>query len=103
MWLYCCGADSPTSKAIPNIVLYDYHNSRRRQCAADFLDGYSRYLQVDGNQGYAKTQAILVACMAHARRKFKEAKIAHRSAGRTKGKTGRENWAFNHIQKLYRI
>ena len=72
MWLYCCGADSPTSKAIPNIVLYDYHNSRRRQCAADFLDGYSRYLQVDGNQGYAKTQAILVACMAHARRKFKD-------------------------------
>ena len=98
MWLYCCGADSPTGDAIPNIVLYDYQNSRRGQCAADFLDGYSGYLQVDGYQGYAKTQAILVACMAHARRKFKEAEVAQ-----VKGKTGKANVALNHIQKLYRI
>jgi len=107
MWLYCCGTDSPQTKPsdsrIPNIVLYDYQNSRRGQCAADFLEDYSGYLQVDGYQGYAKTRAILVACMAHARRKFVEAETAHRSADRPKGKTGKANWALNHIQKLYRI
>jgi transposase len=61
---------------MPNIVLYDYQNSRSGQCAVDFLDGYSGYLQVDGYQGYAKTLAILVACMAHMRRKFVEAETA---------------------------
>jgi transposase len=98
MWLYCCGKDLPSDSPIPNIVLYDYQNSRRGQCAADFLEGYSGYLQVDGYQGYAKTLAILVACMAHARRKFVEAETAQ-----PKGKTGKANWALNHIQKLYRI
>ena len=97
MWLYCCGTDAPNhnlpdadSAPIPNIVLYDYQASRSGQCAADFLDGYSGYLQVDGYQGYAKTRAILVACMAHARRKFKEAEVAQ-----PKGKTGKANWALN--------
>jgi transposase len=102
MWLYCSGTDSPRTNprdgSIPNIVLYDYQNSRRGQCAADFLDGYSGYLQVDGYKGYTKTQATLVACMAHARRKFVEAQTAQ-----PKGKTGKANWALNHIQKLYRI
>jgi transposase len=102
MWLYCSGTDSPQTKSkdssIPNIVLYDYQNSRRGQCAVDFLAGYSGYLQVDGYQGYAQTQATLVACMAHARRKFKEAEMAQ-----VKGKTGKANWALNQIQKLYRI
>jgi transposase len=41
MWLYCSGTDSPQTKSkdssIPNIVLYDYQNSRRGQCAADSL------------------------------------------------------------------
>lgn len=98
MWLYCSGTDAPNGAPLANIVLYDYQNSRRGQCAVDFLDGYSGYLQVDGYQGYAQTQAILVACMAHARRKFVEAETAQ-----PKGKTGKANWALNHIQKLYRI
>ena len=103
MWLYCSGNDSPQTlpredSSIPNIVLYDYQNSRRGQCAVDFLAGYSGYLQVDGYQGYAQTQATLVACMAHARRKFVEAETAQ-----PKGKTGKANWALNQIQKLYRI
>jgi transposase len=110
MWLYCCGTDSPNNKVLdaeclsmPNIVLYDYQASRSGQCAVDFLAGYSGYLQVDGYQGYAKTSATLVACMAHMRRKFVEAQTAHRGADRAKGKTGKTNWALNHIQKLYRI
>ena len=102
MWLYATGADSPDGNipgtTIPNIVLYDYHNSRAGQCAVDFLGGYNGYLQVDGYAGYEQTQATLVGCWAHARRKFMEAK---KGAG-NKG-SGKADWALNHIQKLYRI
>ena len=50
MWLYCTGTDSPDSNHtdIPNIVLYDFHESRASQCAIDFLQGHSGYLQVEG-------------------------------------------------------
>ena len=102
MWLYARGADSPAGNipdtAILNIVLYDYHNSLAGQCAVDFLRGYNGYLQVDGYQGYEQTQATLIGCWAHARRKFMEAK---KGAGK-KG-SGKADWALNHIQKLYRI
>lgn len=58
MWVYCCGTDALGSNT--NIVLFDYHNSRRAQCTIDILDGY---------KAYESTQAILVACLAHIRRK----------------------------------
>ena len=102
MWLYACGADSPEGKLsgadIPNIVLYDYHASRAGQVAVDFFDGYDGYMHVDGYAGYHKTQATLVGCMAHARRKFTDAQKAM-----GKHKSGKVDWALNHIQKLYRI
>ena len=98
MWLYCTGSDAPTQNALPNIVLYDYQSGRAGQCAVDYLDGYSGYLQVDGYAGYEKTSAMLVGCWAHARRKFKEAEIAQ-----PQGKTGKANMALNYIQKLYRL
>ena len=98
MWVYCTGTDSPTNKGPPNIVLYDYQASRSGQCARDYLDGYEGYLQVDGYAGYAQTEARLVGCWAHARRKFVEAKKAQ-----PMGKSGRADWAISHIQKLYRI
>lgn len=102
MWLYASGADSPDGKLagvnIPNIVLYDYHSSRAAQVAVDYLDGYDGYLHVDGYAGYHKTQATLVGCMAHARRKFTDAQKAM-----GKHKSGKVEWALNHIQKLYRI
>ncbi|WP_051090342.1 IS66 family transposase [Psychromonas ossibalaenae] len=98
MWVYCSGTDSPSAGALPNIVLYDYQNSRAGACPVAYLGGYKGYLQVDGYAGYSKTDAILVGCMAHARRKFKEVVQAQ-----PKGKTGKANWALNQIQKLYRI
>ncbi|EWH08041.1 transposase, partial [Catenovulum agarivorans DS-2] len=67
-------------------------------CPVNFLQGYSGYLQVDGYQGYEQTKAKLAGCWAHARRKFIEAEKAQ-----PKGKTGKANWAINHIQKLYRV
>jgi len=99
MWLYCTGSDSPSNKSnIPNIVLYDYQSGRAGQCAVDYLDGYTGYLQVDGYAGYEKTAATLVGCWAHARRKFKEAQVAQ-----PKGKTGKADMALSMIQKLYRL
>jgi transposase len=94
MWLYCCGDDKPGEST--NIVLFDYHNSRAGQCAVDFLDGYQGYMHVDGYKAYEQTQATLVACLAHMRRKFIEAK------GNNK-KTGKADVVLNLIGKLYGI
>jgi len=100
MWIYCTGSDSPLSdkESLPNIVLYDYQASRSGHCVKAYLDGYRGYLQVDGYAAYEQTEAVLVGCWAHARRKFVEAKKAQ-----PKGKSGRADWAISHIQKLYRI
>ncbi len=102
MWLYATGTDAPNKlglpNIVPNIILYDYQASRAGQCAVDFLNGFSDYLQVDGYAGYGLTKAQLVGCRAHVRRKFKEAETAQ-----PKGKTGKANWALNQIQKLYRV
>lgn len=43
-----------------------------------------------------QTDATLVGCWAHARRKFLEAQKAQ-----GKGKTRKAYWAINHVQKLY--
>ena len=102
MRLYASGADSPEGKLsgtdIPNIVLYDYNASRAGQVAIDYLGGYDGYMHVAGYAGYHKTQATLVGCWAHARRYFTN---AHKAMG--KHKSGKIEWALNHIQKLYRV
>jgi transposase len=98
MWVYCCGSDVGRSQGMKNIVLYDYHNSRAATCVVDYLDGYDGYLQVDGYAAYGKTEAILAGCMAHARRKFIDAKTVQ-----GKNKTGKADVALNLIGKLYGI
>jgi transposase len=100
MWVYCTGSDSPQTPkgSPPNIVLYDYRNSRSGQCPVDYLQGYNGYLHVDGYAGYGQTRATLVGCWAHARRKFVEAKKAQ-----PKGKVGKADWAISQISKLYRV
>ena len=64
----------------------------------DYLDGYTGYLHVDGYQAYGKTDATLVGCWAHARRKFIEAKKLQ-----GKNKTGKADMVLNLIQKLYGV
>jgi transposase len=98
MWVYCCGTDSPNKQAIRNIALYDYHNSRAATCVVDYLDGYNGYLQVDGYAAYGQTDATLAGCMAHARRKFIDAKTTQ-----GKNKTGKADVALSLIGKLYGI
>ena len=104
--MYYTGTDSPSAqdqadapdKPPLNIVLYDYQTSRSSQSVRDDLQGYRGYLQVDGYAGYDRTDATLVGCFAHARRKFVEAQKVQ-----AKGKSGKADWAINHIGKLYRI
>lgn len=59
-------------------TVYDYTPSRKRDGPAAFLDGYKGYLQADAFGGYdgiyASGDVIEVACWAHARRKFYEAR-----------------------------
>ncbi|RHW76456.1 IS66 family transposase [Colwellia sp. RSH04] len=98
MWIYCCGEDKPSSNKMRNIVLFDYQNSRAAQCPISFLNGYTNYLQVDGYIAYEKTSAILAGCIAHARRKFIEAKTAQ-----GKSKTGKADVILSLIGKLYGI
>ena len=99
MWVYCSGEDRVNkSNKAKSIVLFDYQNSRAAQCPIDFLEGYNDYLQVDGYAAYGKTDAILAGCMAHARRKFIEAKTAQ-----GKSKTGKADVMLNLIGKLYGI
>lgn len=99
MWVYCTGTDSPkTNQQHKNIILYDYQPSRAATCPQHYLGNYAGYLQVDGYSAYESTQAQLVGCMAHARRKFIEAQKAQ-----PKGKTGKADWAINLIQKLYAL
>ncbi|MFL7039384.1 IS66 family transposase [Vibrio lentus] len=101
MWLYCSGADSPDA-ALPNvknIALYDYQNSRARACPVAFLGDYSGYLQTDGYGAYDGLHHVTnVGCLAHARRKFMDAKKLQ-----GKGKSGKADKALAKIQKLYGI
>ncbi|MGX5057015.1 IS66 family transposase, partial [Enterobacter asburiae] len=99
MWLYGTGRDVRAPEdTTAHLVLYDYQDSRSGRCPAEFLAGYSGYLQVDGYAGYHSTRAKLVGCMAHVRRKFEEARRAQPDA-----KVGKAVWALAHIQKLYRV
>ena len=99
MWVYCTGTDSPKpDNPIPNIVLYEYQLTRAGQCAADYLKGFTGYLQTDGYKAYEKTTTTLVGCWAHARRRFMDAKKAQPN-----GKSGKADMALSMIQKLYRI
>lgn len=59
-------------------TVYDYTPSRKRDGPAAFLDGYQGYLQADAFGGYdgiyASGEVYEVACWAHARRKFYDAR-----------------------------
>lgn len=62
-------------------VLFDYQKSRGREGPEMILENFSGYLQTDGYSAYSnlkRNQPItLLACMAHARRKFEHAKDNH--------------------------
>lgn len=71
MWVYNAPAD--------NLVLFDYQKGRDHSGPKEMLKGYSGILQTDGYSVYEKLYGkhphiMLVYCMAHARRKFFDAR-----------------------------
>jgi transposase len=61
---------------VQKMAVFDYHSSRGREGPRTFLQSFSGYLQTDGYTAYndlSNPNITLLACMAHARRKFKQA------------------------------
>ena len=69
-WLYLCGNQ--------DLVLFDYQKGRNRDGPKKLLKDFEGYLQTDGlsvYEAFEKNPKItMLACMAHARRKFDQAK-----------------------------
>lgn len=62
---------------VRRLVLFDYRKTRGREGPDEILKEFSGYLQTDGYNAYEhlenRPQITLLACMAHARRKFEHA------------------------------
>ena len=86
IWLYGCGPDRGGNAQSPGIVLFDYQEgSRGHHCPESYLSNYTGYLHVDGYKAYEKTEAKLVGCWAHSRRKFIEAEQSQPKSKHGKG------------------
>lgn len=69
MWLFRSGEDG-----LPDIVLYQYTETRAKFHAAEFLKGFRGYLETDCYQGYNNLPGIKrCCCFAHLHRYFVEA------------------------------
>lgn len=79
-------------------IVYDFTESRKRDGPAKFLSDYEGYLQADAYGGYdgifAGGKVLEVACWAHARRKWDEARSTD---------PGRSHYVLALAQKLYAI
>jgi transposase len=80
------------------LVLFDYREGRGREGPNEILKDFKGHLQTDGYAVYEeydkKPGITLVNCMAHARRKFDEAKD---------NDLARAEYALSEIQKLYAV
>ncbi len=89
-WVYY----SPLDKE----VYFDYRPGRGRAGPEEFLAGYKGALQSDGYAVYDRfdleTGITLLGCMAHARRKFYDARDNDKK---------RSEWMLNKIKQLYEI
>ncbi len=83
---------------VNKLVLFDYQKTRSREGPDKMLEKYSGYLQTDGYGAYShfgnQKNITLLACMAHARRKFEHAKD---------NDPGRAKEALLLFQKVYDI
>jgi transposase len=81
---------------IQRLVLFDYREGRGREGPQECLQNFKGYLQTDGYAVYEdfdkSPDITLLHCMAHARRKFDEAKD---------NDLARASHALTEIQKLY--
>jgi len=82
---------------VNKLVLFDYRKTRGREGPDELLETFSGHLQTDGYSAYTNLKnksIILLACMAHARRKFEHALGNDRP---------RAEFALLKIQQLYQI
>lgn len=86
------------------VILYDYRDTRSGRVPLELLADYQGYLMVDGYEGYGavgrQDGVQLLACWAHARRKFVEAGKAQPKASKT---TRRADQVIQQIARLYKI
>lgn len=84
------------------VVMFDYAPARSSSVPVRLLQGWSGHLMTDDYSGYnelvRQNNIIHLACMAHARRKFIEAKRVA-----VKGKESKADIAIGYFAKLYRI
>ena len=80
------------------LVLFDYREGRGREGPQECLKDFKGYLQTDGYVVYEdfanKSGVTLLSCLAHARRKFDEAKD---------NDLARASYVLTEIQKLYAL
>lgn len=83
---------------LKRMVLFDYREGRGREGPQEILKGFTGWLQTDGYAVYEdfdkKPEVTLLHCMAHARRKFDEAKD---------NDLARASYALTEMQKLYAL
>jgi transposase len=87
-------------------VLYEYQPTRAGSHPAQFLSGFTGYIQVDGYAGYNKIPSVtLVGCWSHARRGFEEAiKALPKSARKSQNVTVRKGLNFcNQLFDIERV
>ena len=69
MWAY-----ASSKRADKQLRLFDNRDSRKGECAKEFLEGFHGVLVTDGYSGYNKVSEVTRAgCWAHMQRKWHEA------------------------------
>jgi transposase len=81
-----------------NLLFYDYRAGRGRAGPSTILQNFNGYLQTDGYRGYDEitllNKLVRLGCMAHARRKFFDAKEHYPELA---------GWMLKKISELYDI
>jgi transposase len=81
-----------------DLVLFEYQRGRNKEFPAEILKDFKGYLQTDGYAAYDQFRkrhgVTLLHCMAHARRKFKEAESNDKE---------RSSYALKTFQEIYNI
>lgn len=91
--VYCIRGGPPDKQ----VVLYDYNANEHKQFLQDWFSGFKGYLHVDGGNVFEdSTDAILVNCNAHARRKFEPIAKSNKGKGIAKE-------AMRYFKELYKI
>ena len=84
--------------SLRDLVLFDYQPGRGREGPSELLKDFKGHLQTDGYAAYnifdQQKDIILLHCMAHARRKFVEARLNDQA---------RADYVLEQIQELYAI